>query len=116
VMGRLVHTGLGSSSLVAHVPQYPPPPHAHSFVLGPAVINTHTQLKYKRPTQPSLGCASSNKGASARTGSRFLEGGEGSASTNTFLQAARRDAHSGRKRSRQGEDHEDSPADVALAV
>jgi hypothetical protein len=32
VMGRLVHTGLGSSSLVAHVPQYPPPPHAHSFV------------------------------------------------------------------------------------
>jgi hypothetical protein len=29
--------------LVAHVPQYPPPPHAHSFVLGPAVINTHTR-------------------------------------------------------------------------
>jgi len=29
--------GLGSSSLVAHVP----PPHANSFVLGPAVINTH---------------------------------------------------------------------------
>jgi len=26
VMGRLVHTGLGSSSLVAHVLQYPPPP------------------------------------------------------------------------------------------
>ena len=25
-MGRLVHTGLGSSSLVAHVPQYPPRP------------------------------------------------------------------------------------------
>jgi hypothetical protein len=25
-MGRLVHTGLGSSSLVAHVPQYPPLP------------------------------------------------------------------------------------------
>jgi hypothetical protein len=41
-MGRLVHTGLGSSSLVAHVPQCPPPPHAHSFVLGPAVINTHS--------------------------------------------------------------------------
>jgi hypothetical protein len=51
--------------------------------------------------------ASSNKGASARTGSRVLEGGEGS-----FLQSARRDAHSGRKLSRQGEDHEDSPADV----
>jgi hypothetical protein len=26
VMGRLVHTGLGSSSLVAHVLPYPPPP------------------------------------------------------------------------------------------
>ncbi len=26
VMGRLVHTGLGSSTLVAHVPHYPPPP------------------------------------------------------------------------------------------
>ena len=54
--------------------------------------------------------ASSNKGASARTGSRVLEGGEGS-----FLQSARRggDAHSGRKQSRQGEDHEDSPGDVA---
>ena len=32
VMGRLVHTGLGSSSLVAHVLHYPPPPHANSFV------------------------------------------------------------------------------------
>jgi hypothetical protein len=40
-MGRLVHTGLGSSSLVAHVLPYPPPPHVNSFVLGPAVINTH---------------------------------------------------------------------------
>ena len=40
-MGRLVHTGLGSSSLVAHVLQYPPHTHANSFVLGPAVINTH---------------------------------------------------------------------------
>jgi hypothetical protein len=40
VMGRLVHTGLGSSSLVAHVLPYPPPPHVNSFVLGPAVINT----------------------------------------------------------------------------
>jgi hypothetical protein len=42
VMGSLVHTGLGSSSLVAHVLPYPPPPHANSFVLGPPVINTHT--------------------------------------------------------------------------
>jgi hypothetical protein len=49
---------------------------------------------------------SSSKGASAHTGS-------GSASTNTFLQAARHTAHSGRKQNRQGEEHEDSPADVA---
>jgi hypothetical protein len=42
VMGRLVHTGLGSSSLVANVLPYPPPPHVNIFVLGPAVINTHT--------------------------------------------------------------------------
>jgi hypothetical protein len=41
-MDRLVHTGLGSSSLVAPVLQYPSPPHANSFVLGTAVINTHT--------------------------------------------------------------------------
>ena len=34
-------TGLGSSSLVAHVVHIPPPPHANSFVLGPAVIKTH---------------------------------------------------------------------------
>jgi hypothetical protein len=46
-MGRLVHTVLSLSSLVAHVPQYPPPPHAHSFVLGPAVINTHTHTLTK---------------------------------------------------------------------
>ena len=40
-MGRLVHTGLGSSSLVAYV-LHSPPPHANIFVIGPAVINTHT--------------------------------------------------------------------------
>jgi hypothetical protein len=44
-MGRLVHTGLGSSSLVAHVLHYPPPPpHANSFVTGNAEINTHTAV------------------------------------------------------------------------
>ncbi len=42
-MGRLVYTGLGSLSLVAHVLQIPPP-HANSFVLGPAVINKHRHL------------------------------------------------------------------------
>jgi hypothetical protein len=43
-MGRLVHTGLGSSSLVAHVLHYPPPhtTNANSFIIGTAVINTHT--------------------------------------------------------------------------
>jgi hypothetical protein len=30
-MGRLVHTGLGSSSLVAHVLHYPPPPTRTAF-------------------------------------------------------------------------------------
>jgi hypothetical protein len=46
-MGRLVHTGLGSSSLVAHVLPYPPPPpHVNSFVLGPVVINTHTHARF----------------------------------------------------------------------
>ena len=40
VMGRLVHTDFGSSSLVAHVIHYHPPP-TRSFVIGTAVINTH---------------------------------------------------------------------------
>jgi hypothetical protein len=45
-MGSLVHTGLGSSSLVAHVLPYPPPPpHANSFVLGPACSNKHTHTQ-----------------------------------------------------------------------
>ena len=40
VMGRLVHTDFGSSSLVAHVIHYHPPP-TRSFVIGTAVIDTH---------------------------------------------------------------------------
>jgi len=43
VMSRLIHTGLGSSSIIAHVVHSPPPPPANSCVIGPAVINTHTQ-------------------------------------------------------------------------
>jgi len=39
-MGRLVHTGLGSSSLIAPVLHYPPP--STRTALGTAVINTHT--------------------------------------------------------------------------
>ena len=42
-MGRLVHTGLGSSTLVAHVLiSLSPSPPANSFVICTAVINTHT--------------------------------------------------------------------------
>jgi hypothetical protein len=48
VMVRLVHTGLGSSYLVAHVLHYPPPPHANSFVLGPAEIK-HTHPRELSP-------------------------------------------------------------------
>ena len=45
VMNRLIHTDLGSSSLIAHVLHSPPPPHANSFVIGPAVIkHTHPQI------------------------------------------------------------------------
>ena len=54
-VGRLVHTGLGSSSLVAHILHYPPPPHANSFVLGPAVIK-HTQTR--SPTRHPPECVS----------------------------------------------------------
>jgi hypothetical protein len=48
-MGSLVHKDLGSSSLVAHVLPYHPPPHVNSFVLGPTVINTHTKPSPHRP-------------------------------------------------------------------
>ncbi len=41
-MSGLIHTGLGSSSIIAHVVHSPPPPPANSFVICPAVINTHT--------------------------------------------------------------------------
>ena len=41
-MSGLIHTGLGSSSIIAHVLHSPPPPPANSFVIGPAVINTHS--------------------------------------------------------------------------
>jgi hypothetical protein len=44
-MGKLVHTCLGSSYLIAHVLHCPPPAPAHSFIIGPAVINTHMFLK-----------------------------------------------------------------------
>ena len=44
-MTGLIHTGLGSSSLIAHVLHSPPPPPVNSFIIGPAVINTHTHLQ-----------------------------------------------------------------------
>jgi hypothetical protein len=52
-MGRLVHTDLGLSSLVAHVLHYHPPTHANSFVIGPEVIETHSALGIAcLPVQP----------------------------------------------------------------
>jgi hypothetical protein len=57
---------LGSSSLVAHVPQYSPAPHAHSFVLGPAVINTHTHC----PRQAAAAEEGGDGAQEARTGPR----------------------------------------------
>jgi hypothetical protein len=56
-MGRLVHTDLGSSSLVAHVLPYPPPPNANSFVLGPAVKNTHIHAVFDQHGPAQLLCA-----------------------------------------------------------
>jgi len=35
-----------SSSLVAHVLHYPPSPHANSFIIGTAEINTHWQVSH----------------------------------------------------------------------
>ena len=49
VTSGLIHTGLGSSSIIAHVVHSPPPPPANSFVIGPAVINTHTPERYTAP-------------------------------------------------------------------
>jgi len=46
-----VHTVLGSSSIIAHVVHSPPPPPANSFVIGPAVINTHTQFSRSLPRE-----------------------------------------------------------------
>jgi hypothetical protein len=45
VMGKLVHIGLGSSSLITHVLQYPPPPPQTAFVryCSNTQLNTTTQ-------------------------------------------------------------------------
>jgi hypothetical protein len=45
VMGRLVHTGLGSSSHVAHVLQFPLPPRAQ--LCTRSCSNKHTHCSYK---------------------------------------------------------------------
>ena len=62
-MGRLVHTGLGSWYLIAHVLHCPLPPPAHSFIIGPAVISTHAQKSWNleqavapRPRRRPRGC------------------------------------------------------------
>jgi len=49
-MSRLIHPGLGSSSLIAHV-LHSPPPHANSFVIGPAVIKHTRGFTVSRTTQ-----------------------------------------------------------------
>jgi len=53
-MSGLIHTGLGLSSLIAHVLHSPPPPPPNSFIIGPAVINTHTQLQRKKQELEAL--------------------------------------------------------------
>ena len=52
-MSGLIHTGLGSSYIIAHVLHSPPPPPANSFVIGPAVINTHKHTGMSPLTIPS---------------------------------------------------------------
>ena len=55
-VGRLIHTSLGSQSLVAHVLHYPPPPHTNIFVIGTVVINTHdTSQNGVHETRSGLG-------------------------------------------------------------
>jgi hypothetical protein len=51
-----VHTSRGSSYLIAHVLHYPQSssPHAHSFVLGTAVINNNSSLVPRRDGKTSL--------------------------------------------------------------
>jgi hypothetical protein len=68
VMGRLVHTGFVWSSLVAHVLHYPPPPHANSFIIDTAVINTHNHRPEKIPKK--AGCTEWDEPAAS--GALFL--------------------------------------------
>ena len=67
-MGRLVHTVLGSSSLVAHVLQYPPPSHNNSFVLGPAVTNTHTHQLRNQSKSFRFNCDAFYQGLKGKVG------------------------------------------------
>jgi hypothetical protein len=53
-MSGLIHTGLGSSYIIAHVLHSPPPPPANSFVIGPAVINTHTDTQAQAQAQAQV--------------------------------------------------------------
>ena len=53
-MGKLVHTCLGLLYIIAHVLHCPLPPPAHSFIAGPAVINTHTGRHHSRVRAASL--------------------------------------------------------------
>jgi len=46
LMGKPVHTCLSSSYLIVHVLHCPPPPPAHSFIIGPAVIIPHNPEEF----------------------------------------------------------------------
>ena len=52
-MGRLIHTGLGSSSLIAHVLNSPPPPR-EQLCNRSCSIKTHTKIPHKRASSGLL--------------------------------------------------------------
>ena len=80
VMGRLVHTGLGSSSLVAHVLHYPPPPHAlcstcsnkhtHSHAISPD-LTICTLSKCDRDPEGPESCQSGARRPRRRSSVKF---------------------------------------------
>ena len=71
-MSGLIHTGLGSSSLIAHVLHSPPPPPANSFVIGPAsgvsprsCSDKHTQGENPVTPSSALGCPGTHEALGA---------------------------------------------------
>jgi hypothetical protein len=77
-MGTLVHTCLGSSYLIAHVLHCPPPRPAHSFIIGPAVINTHTNRYCSNKHNPEPASSlSESRGLDSEEGGGLGGGGGG---------------------------------------